>query len=189
MPGRKHGSRGSISMDPTGGATVVPVADLNAWTLDMARDTVDVTAFGDVVKQYVLGLPDVKGTYGGWWKLRESSGAVRRRASGRPRHVEPHSVARRGDLLLRRTGVPRRLDRGRVGWRGESQWKLRRRRTVGVGRRDDVDGAASGGRARGITGGGWRVSAASSGGSIGAISPPPRSTDSRSPAICGPGRR
>lgn len=72
MAGRKHGSRGQVKMDPTGGATVVEVADLNAWTLDMARDTVDVTAFGDDNKQYVVGLPDVKGTYGGWWNSASS---------------------------------------------------------------------------------------------------------------------
>jgi hypothetical protein len=67
MPGRKHGSGGQLKMDPTGGATTVAVADLNTWTLDMARETVDVTAFQDPNKQYVLGLPDIKGTYGGWW--------------------------------------------------------------------------------------------------------------------------
>lgn len=72
MPGRKHGSKGQIKMDPAGGSTTVAVADLNAWTLDMARDNVDVTAFGDVNKQYVLGLPDVKGTYGGWWNSASS---------------------------------------------------------------------------------------------------------------------
>jgi hypothetical protein len=61
-------------MDPTGagGAGLVPVADLNKWSLDMKRDQVDVTAFGDVNKQYVLGLPDVKGTYGGWWNTTSS---------------------------------------------------------------------------------------------------------------------
>jgi hypothetical protein len=40
---------------------------LNAWTLDMTRDKVDVTAFLDTNKQYVVGLPDTKGTFGGWW--------------------------------------------------------------------------------------------------------------------------
>ena len=64
---RIHGSRGKVLMDPTGGATAVAIASLNAWTLDMARDKVDVTAFGDVNKQYVQGLPDVKGTLGGWY--------------------------------------------------------------------------------------------------------------------------
>lgn len=63
---RHHGSKGSVKMDPTGGATAVLVASLNAWTLDQARDKADVTAFGDTNKQYVQGLPDVKGTIGGW---------------------------------------------------------------------------------------------------------------------------
>lgn len=67
MAGRRHGSKGQVKMDPTGGATTVVVADLNAWTLNQARDTVDVTAFQDTNKQYVVGLPDVKGTVGGWW--------------------------------------------------------------------------------------------------------------------------
>jgi len=54
-------------IDPTGTTTYVRVASLNAWTLDRARDKADVTAFGDVNKQYVVGLPDVKGTWSGWW--------------------------------------------------------------------------------------------------------------------------
>lgn len=64
---RYHGSKGQIKMDPAGGSTVAIVASLNAWTLDQARDKVDVTAFGDTNKQYVQGLPDVKGTLGGWF--------------------------------------------------------------------------------------------------------------------------
>ena len=54
-------------MDPAGGVTYVAVADLNSWTLDMDRDTVDVTAFGDTNKQFVLGLPNFSGTYSGFW--------------------------------------------------------------------------------------------------------------------------
>jgi hypothetical protein len=72
MAGRKHGYRGQVKMDPTGGATLVAVADLNAWTADFTRDQVDVSAFGDNFKQYVLGLPDAKGTYGGWWNSASS---------------------------------------------------------------------------------------------------------------------
>jgi hypothetical protein len=74
MAGRKHGSNGQIKMDPAGTIPGTPtlVADLSAWTLDMARDQVDVTAFADVNKQYVLGLPDVKGTYAGWWNSASS---------------------------------------------------------------------------------------------------------------------
>lgn len=56
-------------MDPTGagGITAVPVISLNAFTLDMKRDRVDVTSFGDLFKQWVQGLPDIAGTLGGWW--------------------------------------------------------------------------------------------------------------------------
>src|SRR5262245_36683795 len=74
MAGRKHGSHGQVKLDESGTVpgTPVAVADLNAWTLDMARDQVDVTAFGDANKQYVLGLPDVKGTYAGWWNSASS---------------------------------------------------------------------------------------------------------------------
>jgi hypothetical protein len=43
------------------------VASMNKWTLDLARDRADVTSFGDTNKQYVQGLPDVKGTLGGFW--------------------------------------------------------------------------------------------------------------------------
>lgn len=64
---RIHGARGAVEMDDTGGATATPVLDLNSWTMDAATDKVDVTAFGDTNKQYVQGLPDIKGTLGGFW--------------------------------------------------------------------------------------------------------------------------
>jgi hypothetical protein len=66
---RVHGYKGQVKLDPAGGTgtSAVAVASLNAWSLDMARDKVDVTAFGDVNKQYVQGLMDLKGTIGGWW--------------------------------------------------------------------------------------------------------------------------
>jgi len=54
-------------MDPTGGATTVEVAALNSWTLDLKRDRADATCFGDTNKQYVQGLPDIKGDIGGIW--------------------------------------------------------------------------------------------------------------------------
>jgi hypothetical protein len=72
MAGRRHGSTGQIKMDPAGGSTTVVVADLNAWTLEMSRERVPVTAFGDANIQYVLGLPDATGTYGGWWNSASS---------------------------------------------------------------------------------------------------------------------
>jgi hypothetical protein len=65
---RRHGSKGSVSMDPTGGSTYAPIASLNNWTLDLSRDAVDVTAYGDTTKISVLGLPAGNGTLGGWWE-------------------------------------------------------------------------------------------------------------------------
>lgn len=65
---RQHGSHGDLMLDKTGaGTTYTRVASINGWTLDLARDKVDVTAFQDTNKQYVMGLADVKGTYKGWW--------------------------------------------------------------------------------------------------------------------------
>lgn len=64
---RRHGSKGDVMMDPTGGATAVTVASLNSWTLDLARDRADATCFGDLNKVYVQGLPDIKGDLGGIW--------------------------------------------------------------------------------------------------------------------------
>lgn len=64
---RIHGNRGMVKMDPTGGATPLEVADLNEWGLDMTRDRVDVTAFGDTNKQSVNGLPAYSGTFAGFW--------------------------------------------------------------------------------------------------------------------------
>jgi len=67
---RLHGSKGQVLMDSTVPvpATPVPVlvASLNAFTIDLKRDRVDVTSFGDLNKQYVQGLPDYQGTIGGF---------------------------------------------------------------------------------------------------------------------------
>jgi hypothetical protein len=64
---RIHGNRGQVKIDPTGGATVVEIASLNEWTLDLTRDKVDVTCFGDTNKQSVMGLADYSGTFAGFW--------------------------------------------------------------------------------------------------------------------------
>jgi hypothetical protein len=50
----------------------VAVADLSEWTLNMSRDKVDVTAFGDTNKQSVIGLPDFSGTFAGFWNAATS---------------------------------------------------------------------------------------------------------------------
>lgn len=74
---RRHGSRGVVQMDATGGTTPVPVASLNHWSLDFERDKEDVTCFGDTNKQYVLGLPDVQGDIEGVWDETTSPDFIR----------------------------------------------------------------------------------------------------------------
>jgi hypothetical protein len=69
---RYHGKKGVIYMSTTGTGTAAAVVSQAKWTLDMSTDTTDVTAFGDTNKQYVQGLPDLKGTFGGFWDDSES---------------------------------------------------------------------------------------------------------------------
>lgn len=55
-----HGKNGSIEI---GG---VKVAEKVEWSLSMARDRVDATVFGNTNKTYLLGLPDISGSYAGF---------------------------------------------------------------------------------------------------------------------------
>ena len=64
---RYHGKTGVVYLSTTGSGTAVAAVSLSAWSLDKATDKVDVTAFLDVNKQYVQGLPDVKGSFSGWF--------------------------------------------------------------------------------------------------------------------------
>lgn len=65
----KTGRYGEVLYDPTGagGATLVPIASLNKWTLSLKTDKLDVTCFGDENKVYIPGMKDVSGTFGGFW--------------------------------------------------------------------------------------------------------------------------
>lgn len=69
---RRHGYKGSINMDSTGGSTYVPVASMNAWTIELTRERVDVTCFLDPNRVYVQGNSDIKGTVKGQWEAAES---------------------------------------------------------------------------------------------------------------------
>jgi len=80
---RQHGYKGEVATDETGaGTTFLPVASINAWTLDTARDRVDVTCFGDAQKQYVQGLSDLKGTFAGIWDPTTTPGQIFKIAMG-----------------------------------------------------------------------------------------------------------
>jgi len=64
---RYHGKSGQVSIE------AAIVLSLNKWTLNMATDKADVTAFGDANKQYVQGLKDLKGNVAGWFDDEEDA--------------------------------------------------------------------------------------------------------------------
>jgi hypothetical protein len=64
---RYHGKSGVVYASATGTSDAVPVLSLNAWSLNLETDTVDVTAFGDPNKVYVQGLKDTSGDLSGFW--------------------------------------------------------------------------------------------------------------------------
>lgn len=64
---RIHGRSGRLYANITSGGTAEPIAFLRDWSINFSVDNVDVTAFGDTNKVYVAGLPDVAGSYSGWY--------------------------------------------------------------------------------------------------------------------------
>lgn len=64
---RYHGGKAIVMLSTTGSGVAATAISLSKWSLDKATDKVDVTAFGDLNKTYVQGLPDVKGTLSGWF--------------------------------------------------------------------------------------------------------------------------
>lgn len=54
-------------MGITSAGTAEPVAYLNNWELTASTDDVEVTAFGDTNKVFVSGLPDVGGSFSGFY--------------------------------------------------------------------------------------------------------------------------
>jgi len=59
-----HGKNGAIYLDgPKGSGT--KITSKTEWTLNLSRDYVDATIFGDVNKTYLVGLKDIQGTFAG----------------------------------------------------------------------------------------------------------------------------
>jgi hypothetical protein len=59
-----HGKNGAIYLGgPKGSGT--KLVNKTEWTLNLNRDYVDSTVFGDVNKTYLVGLKDVQGTFAG----------------------------------------------------------------------------------------------------------------------------
>jgi len=59
-----HGKNGAIYMHGPKGVGV-KVTTKTEWTLNLNRDFVDATVFGDTNKTYLVGLRDVSGTFAG----------------------------------------------------------------------------------------------------------------------------
>jgi len=64
---RIAGRNGALYAGITSAGTAEPIAFLSTWALNFATDKIEVTAFGDVTKVYVAGLPDCQGTYAGFY--------------------------------------------------------------------------------------------------------------------------
>ena len=64
---RIHGRAGRLYAGIASAGTAEPITFLNSWSSDFSSDDVDVTAFGDTNKTYVSGLPDVSGSFAGFY--------------------------------------------------------------------------------------------------------------------------
>lgn len=65
---RRHGRNGVLYVGISGtNASASPVAYLKDWSIEFTVDQQDVTAFQDTNKVYVTGLPDVKGSFSGFF--------------------------------------------------------------------------------------------------------------------------
>lgn len=89
-PGRKS----VIYISTTGSGAASSLAGMNKWTCDEATDKIPVTAFGDTNKTYVQGLPDIKGTFGGFFDDTETKlGTGAASADGVKLYLYPSSDA------------------------------------------------------------------------------------------------
>lgn len=64
---RISGKSGRLYAAVASGGLAEPIAFINSWDITFATDKQDVTAFGDLNKQYVSGLPDAQGNYAGFY--------------------------------------------------------------------------------------------------------------------------
>lgn len=64
---RIAGRNGRLYINLTSGGTPEPVAYLDKWAVNFSTGKIKVTAFGDTTETYVAGLPDMQGTYTGFY--------------------------------------------------------------------------------------------------------------------------
>lgn len=64
---RIHGRSGRLYAGITSSGTAEPIAFLNSWAISFSTSDVDVTSYGDANMVYVAGLPDVSGSFSGFY--------------------------------------------------------------------------------------------------------------------------
>jgi hypothetical protein len=60
-----HGKNGAIYLTNSKAGGGTKVAAKTEWALNLNRDYVDATVFGETNKTYLVGLKDIQGTYAG----------------------------------------------------------------------------------------------------------------------------
>lgn len=61
------GRKGVVYISTTGSGSASLVAGLTEWSINRATDKIEVTSFGESNKTYVQGLPDLTGSFTGFW--------------------------------------------------------------------------------------------------------------------------
>jgi hypothetical protein len=63
-----HGRKGRLYVGlASSTATAEPIANLRSFSLESSTDDVEVTCLGDANKKYASGLPDIGGSWSGFW--------------------------------------------------------------------------------------------------------------------------
>ncbi len=63
---RFHARKGALWASATNGVAATPLSNVSSFSMDSKADRVDVTAMGDVNKNYVQGLADSQGSFAGF---------------------------------------------------------------------------------------------------------------------------
>ena len=64
---RVAGRSGRLYVSLTSGGSAEPINYLSSWSINFATDNIEVTSMGDTHKVYVSGLPDVSGSFSGFY--------------------------------------------------------------------------------------------------------------------------
>ena len=64
---RVAGRSGRLYVSLTSGGSAEPINYLSSWSINFGTDNIEVTSMGDTHKVYVSGLPDVSGSFSGFY--------------------------------------------------------------------------------------------------------------------------